>query len=187
MPRLPRLTRLSLLALAACAALGLAACDEVERIDNISIPVSGEVVVERGTLVEMLLGDFPTFDAFTRLDLADTATFRNEDYDVDDVDSVVLDSLVMRVKSPDGADLAFLGEVIFYVETADLERREIARADSFPAGVREVAFETTGDDLKRYLLAREGTITTEVNDSRRPNVDTTIEVVAVFDVDINVL
>ena len=54
-------------------------------------------------------------------------------------------------------------------------------------GEREINFETIDDDLKSYLLGGGGEITIEVDDARRPEVDTTIEIRVIFDVDINVI
>lgn len=181
-----RLAPLALIAL--CAPL-LGACDAVESLDNFDVPVTAETVIEAGTPLEVLLGSFPRLDAFTRLDISDSAAFQNNDYGPEDVDRVTLTSLVMVHTAPDapGADLSFFGEVRFYIEAEGLPRIEIARASEFPPGVREVAFETIDDDLRQYVLAREGTITAEADDTRRPDLDTTIEVRAIFDVDINVL
>lgn len=177
------------LVFASLLAAGALACDEVQRLDNFDVPVTAEVVIEAGTPLEVLLGDFPQLDAFTRIDLSNTAAFENAGYGPDAVDSITLTSLVMVVTAPDAAeaDLSFFGEVRFYVEADDLPRLEIARASSFPDGVREVAFDTVDDDLRHYLLGTGGSITAEADDTRRPDVDTTLEVRAVFDVDVDVL
>lgn len=189
MRRLPSTRRLSVIALMA-ALFVLAACDEVESLDNFDVPVTATAVIEAATPLEVLLGGFPELDAFTRMDFVDSAGFRNGGYDADDVDRITLTSMVMTHTAPDapGADLSFFGSVRFFIEAEGQPRLEIARADSFPEGVREVAFDTVDDDLKLYLLAPEGgSITAEVDDTRRPDQETTIELRAVFDVDINLL
>ncbi len=168
---------------------GALGCDEVESLDNFDVPVTAEAVIAAGTPLEVLLGDFPQLDAFTRMDIVDSAGFQNGGYDAGDVDSITLTSMVMVHTAPDApeADLSFFGEVRFYIEAEGQPRLLIASADSFPDGVREVAFSTIDDDLRLYLLAPDGgTITAEVDDTRRPDVDTTIEIRAVFDVDVNV-
>lgn len=165
-------------------------CDEVESLDNFDVPVTATAVIQEATPLEVLLGGFPQLDAFTHMDFVDSAAFRNGGYDADDVDRITLTSMVMRHTAPDapGADLAFFGAVRFYIEAEGQPRLEIARADSFPEGVREVAFDTVDDDLRHYLLAPDGgSITAEVDDTRRPDVETTIEIRAVFDVDVDVL
>jgi hypothetical protein len=93
----------------------------------------------------------------------------------------------MTASMPSGADLSFLGEVIFYAETEELPRKEIARQDTFPVGEASVAFDVVRGDLAEYLLAPRGAITIEVLDSARPPQETTIHVKCVFDVDVNVI
>lgn len=178
---------LTVVLLAALSALG--GCDDIESLDNFDVPIEAEVVVERGTAIEMLLGGFPQLEGFTRIDLSESAAFGNNGYRARDVDSLVLESLLMRVISPEAeeADLAFFGEVTFILETEGREPVEIAWADEFPAGARVVEFTTTDADLKAYLVGAEGTIRADIRDTRRPDVDTTVRVEAVFDVDVNVL
>jgi hypothetical protein len=161
-------------------------CEKVKDVDNFDVDVTDRLVVEGASPVDDLLGEVPEVAAFTRLNLSESADFQNEKYDPDDVDSVVLESLVLRVVEPGDQDLSFFGEVVFFLEADGLPRKEIARATDFE-GLREVAFETTGDDLKDYVLAKEGRVTAVVRDSRRPAEDTTLEMEAVFDVDVDVL
>lgn len=182
----PLIRSLALLGALLTCAVG---CDEVADLDNFDVPVTAEATIEVGTPLEVLLGSFPQLDAFTRMDFAGSGAFENSGYSPADVDYIALSSLVMAQTAPAApADLSFFGEVRFYLEAEGLPRIEIARSSSFPEGVREVAFDTTDIDLKDYLLAPEGgTITTEVDDTRRPDVETTLEIRAVFDVDVNVL
>lgn len=167
----------------ALIAAGLTGCAD---LDNIDVEVSSQATIPGATPLDVLLGQFPQLDGFTRFDLAQSSTFRNSEYDVNDVDSVTLTSMTMSVAEPEGQDLSFLGEVVFFVETAGLERREIARQESFPEGADRVAFEVVPGDIKSYVMAAEATVTAEVSDSKRPDEETTIRVDAVFDVDIKV-
>jgi len=179
--------RSTLLAIGLAAVILLAiGCDDAARLDNFDVEVTEQTVVEKASPLELLLGSFPQLDAFTRFDITDQADFQNSKYSPDDVDSIHLSTFTMRVVMPDGQDLAFLGSMVLYLETDGLPRKEIARCDDFPAGQTSVDFETTGDDLKPYVLARESHLTVEVNDSRRPEQDTTLELQAIFDVDIKV-
>lgn len=172
--------RAPLAALIFCAA----ACDSV---DNFEVPIKGRATVPAASAIETLLGTFPQAEGFTRVDLAQSQTFKNEQYSVDDVDSVNLIRLTMKTVTPASQDLSFLGTVIFHAETAGLPKKEIARREGFPAGRTSVEFTVTPDDLKNYLLAKEATISTEILSSRRPPQETTVEIEAVFDVDVNVL
>lgn len=176
----------TLTCLAVALLLALTGCG-VDELDNFDVTVKENAVIPAATVVETLLGGFPQLDAFTEFDLTESATFRNKNYSPSDVDSVLLESLTMTVVSPDGQDLSFFGTVIFFVETEGLPKKEVARAEMFPEGVSSVRFDTTNDDLKNYLLAKEATMTVEVEDTSRPERETTVEVKAVFDIDVNVL
>lgn len=173
--------------IAAC--LAFVGCDDIESLDNFDVPIEAEVVVERGTAIEMLLVGFPPLEGFTRIDLSESSAFGDNGYRARDVDSLILKSLVMTVVAPDAeeADLSFFGEVAFIVEAEGLEPIEIARATEFPPGAREVVFTTVDDDLKHYLVGTAGSITADIRDTRRPDVDTTVRIEAIFDVDVNVL
>lgn len=163
-----------------------AGCGDGTDLDNFDVVIEDQTTLEGGGLLGELLGGFPALDGFTRFDLTQSQTFQNEGVDPDDVDSVVLDALVLRTIDPAGQDLSFLGEVVLIVEAEGLEPLEIARQDSFPAGVTEVSFDTSDQNLKRYVLAREATIRVEANDSRQPPQDTVVEFTATFDVDVRV-
>lgn len=173
-----------LLPLIATAAFSFGACD---NIDNFDVPVKGRTTISGAGAIEMLLGEVPQAEGFTRVDLTQSQTFKNEKYSVEDVDSVRLTRMTMYTIEPASQDLSFFGSVIFYAEVASLPRKEIARREGFPRGSTRVDFTVTADDLKDYLLAKEATITAEIGDSKRPPQQTTIEVEAVFDIDVNVL
>lgn len=176
-----------LLALTLLAAGGLG-CSATDDLDNFDVTVTGQTEVPGATPLEMLLGGFELTEDFTKFDLTEGQGFKNDKYDRSDVDSVFLERMTMTVVDPpDGQDLAFLGRVVFYAETDGLERIEIAHQDMFPEGEMSVDLEVTRDDLADYLLAPEGSITVEVMDSQRPPQRTTIEIEAVFDVDVNVI
>lgn len=158
-----------------------------DELDNFDVTVKGEATIPAATLVETLLQSFPALEGFGQIDLAQSQEFQNQGYSPSDVDSVRTKRLVMRVVSPAGQDLSFLGTVRFLVSTPGLPEKLLAEQTEFPEGAAEVAFEVVRDDLKSYLLAKEGTITTEVEDTSRPEQETVVEVEVTFDVDVNVL
>jgi len=163
--------------------------EDLESLDNIEVPITTSTTIQKGSMLESVLGGFPQLDAFTRVDLSQQQAFSDTGYSSDDVDKITLKSLTMKITAPDSenADLSFLGAMRFYIQANDLPKLEMATAMPPQSGDREVSFETTGDDLKNYLLEGGGEITIEIDDSRRPEVDTTIEIKVIFDVDINVL
>lgn len=180
------MTRSFALLLGGLLLLTLASCG-AERLDNLTVTVTEEVVLEQASPLETLLGGFPMLESFSRLDLSQSQSFQNSGYGPEDVDSLYLKSLRFKVLDPAGGDMTFLGTVIFYVEAEGLPRVEVARREGFPEGANEVYFTVSGQDLQDYLLAREGTFTVDALRSRRPDKETTLEVRAVFDVDVDVL
>lgn len=175
--------RAGLCLLCACALASAAGCGE---LDNFDVPVKARATIPGAGPLGNLLDVFPPLDGFNRFDISRTSEFENREHSPDDVDSVVLESLVMRVVSPAGQDLSFFGTVTFRLDTAELPDIEVARRSDFPAGQSEVAFTTVTDDLKAYVLAAEGTMTADVQSSRAPPQETVVELEAIFDVDVNV-
>ena len=163
--------------------------DDLKSLDNIEVPIITSATIQKGTTLESVLGGFPQLDAFTRVDLSQQQAFSDTGYSIDDVDEVTLKELTMKITAPDNenADLSFLGAMRFYVQANDLPRLEMASATPPQSGDREIRFETVDDDLKSYLLDGGGEIIIELDDARRPEVDTTIEIKVIFDVDINLI
>ena len=79
-----------------------------------------------------------------------------------------LKRLTMSVVSPDGQDLSFFGDVVFLLSTDGMPTIEVATASEFPEGVSSVNFDTSGANIKEYVLAKEGSFTVEVSDTKRP-------------------
>ncbi len=181
----PRLTR-PLHLLAAAALLTSVACADGTSLDNFDVEVSEQTTLPGATPLDLVFNNFPQLDAFTRFNISDSQDFQNSRYSPDDVDSVQLTAFSLTSVQPDTQDLTFLGQLVLYLETSGLPRKEIARCDTFPPGQTRVAFQTTDDDLKAYILARESTLTVDVKNSRRPPQETTLKVDATFDVDIKI-
>ncbi|MAD61190.1 MAG: hypothetical protein CMH49_06745 [Myxococcales bacterium] len=163
--------------------------DDLKSLDNIEVPIITSATIQKGTTLESVLGGFPQLDAFTRVDLSQQQAFADTGYSSDNVDQITLKTLTMKITAPDNenADLSFLGAMRFYVQANNLPRLEMASAMPPQSGEREITFETVDDDLKSYLLEGGGEITIELDDARRPEVDTTIEIKVIFDVDINLI
>ena len=98
----------------------------------------------------------------------------------------LITAFILSTVDPPTQDLSFLGSMTLFLETKGLPRKEIARCESFPAGQNRAVFQTSPDDLKAYVLAPESTLTVDIKDSKRPQQDTTLQVDAIFDVDVKV-
>jgi hypothetical protein len=175
------------------AALGLllaffaaSACADGTSLDNFDVEISEQTVAPGATPLDLLLNSFPQLDAFTGFDLSQQQDFKNSSYTPRDVDSVTLTSFTLSAVDPPTQDLSFLGSMTLFLETKGLPRKEIARCERFPEGQTRAVFQTSPDDLKDYVLATESTLTVDVKDSKRPQQDTTLQVDAIFDVDVKV-
>ncbi len=182
-PKAPLTVALVLLA----ALASTSSCDEVRRLDNFDVRITEEVVVDGRSVLGDLFEQFPQLAEATSFDITQSGTFQTEGYDPDDVDSVVLERVTFRVLEPEGQDLSFFGAVVFFLEAEGLPRIEVARQEEFPPGETSVDFQTTNADLKAYLVNQRGTVTAEITDSQLPAQQTRVEVVIVFDVDIDVI
>jgi len=105
----------------------------------------------------------------------------------DDVDSAKLVGL--RIEVTQGTSLEqWLDAVSIYVEAPGLTRVLVAQKSgihALPAGTTLVELDTSGVDLKPYVLAQTTTVTAE-GTGTVPPVDTTIRATATVRVDVNV-
>lgn len=123
-----------------------------------------------------LLGDLLTvsFPEFATFDVTSTDEFQNQGITAEDIDSVKIDSIILRVVSPDEQDLDFFDAITFYVEAEGLERTRLATHTTFEAGVREVTIVPDDVELRDYVVSETMAITTDVS-ARQPPEDTVLE------------
>ena len=167
--------------------LPLAACGNPADLDNFDVTIEEMTSVPGATPVEILLDSFPVVDGLANFDISNSSEFQNGQYSPDDVGSVRLKRLTMSVVSPDGQDLSFFGDVVFLLSTDGMPTIEVATASEFPEGATSVDFETSGADIKDYVLAQAGSFTVEVADTKRPPQETVLKIKAVFEVDLGIL
>ncbi len=140
------------------------------------------MLVEKGTLLEDLLGDLG-FDSFLDMDITSTDEFVNQGVEPGDVQEVFLEYFELKAISPSGADLSFLESMDIYVESPGLPQVLIASAGSFPEGQALVGFQVMDEDLTDYVVSQSMTLTTDIT-GHRPDDDTTVE--ARFDLAVGV-
>lgn len=160
----------------------LATC---EGVDNISVPATGRSVIPQRTVLDELLGNL-AFVGFEGFDISQSQEFRNQGYSKEQVDSVRMESFTLTIESPATANFDFLQSIRFHASADGLPQVEIARLDAIPPGsnVLELEVDTTVE-LQPYVIAPSVTITTTATGTRPPE-ETTIEAVAMFDIDVNV-
>ena len=140
---------------------------------TIEISESAEVMVEKGTVLESLLGDLG-FGDFVSMDLTESQALANQGVGPGDIERVTLTLLELEAVEPDGADLSFFESMTFYASAPDLAQVKIASAESFPEGTALVSFSLEDVNLTDYVVSESMSLTTEVT-AARPEVDTLIE------------
>lgn len=167
-------------ALATVALGGLTTCD---NLDNFEVAVGGKGTVPKGTIIDELLSTL-ALDGFQSIDLSNE--LKNQGVTKDDVDSVRLISLTLRIEGPPEANFDFLSSVTFYAETEGAPKAVVATADAVPPGAKEIVFKVNADiELKPYVIAPSMRLTAEVN-GKRPPQDTMVAAEVVLDVDVTV-
>lgn len=174
--------RLSAPLLLAGATLVALSCD---GIDNLSVDSTATSVVPASTPLEQVLGSVP-FSGFEGFDFSETQEFANEGYTKDQIDSVRVVSLTLRIVAPQDGDFDFVDSIAFSVESEGLPAVEIARLDPVPEGQTEIELTVDSSiELVDYATAPTMSITTDATGGR-PSEETTIEGTVLFDVDVNV-
>lgn len=161
---------------ALAAGPGMMGCSEVLQFP---VETSAQTSIE-GDPLGGLLGTigFPDLATF---DISETDEFENQGVNKEDIESVTLTSLSLKVVSPEGQDLSFFESIEFYVESGGLEKVRIAHLESFPEGVSEVQFLIDDVELRDYVAAESMAVTTDVTASA-PAQDTTLEAHIAFEV-----
>lgn len=172
--RLPR-------ALVASALLALLCCGDLDRFE---VAEESTATLPGATLLERLAGDVG-FGGFLDMDLRESQELRNQGVEPHQIDSVRLSELSLSVAAPSGQDFTFLESLEFYVESAGLPRRRIARGGPFAAGAGRVDLELDDVELAPYAAAESMSITTEAT-GRRPPQSTTINAALRLQIDVDV-
>ncbi len=172
--RLPWLLALAVLLLGTCSSL-----------DNVEVPVTAESRIPRRSVLDELVGNL-AFTGFDGFDLSQSQQFENQGYSKDQVDSVHMLELNLRIVEPANANFDFLDSIRFYAEAEGLPRVLVAELAVVPDGVTQLALDIEASvELQPYVIAPSMTLTTEAT-GVRPAEETTVEAEAIFDVDVNV-
>lgn len=152
-------------------------------LDNVIITKSANTTVQGGSPLNLLnqLG----FVEFGNIDIKEDQQFKNKGVDIDDVDSVKVDSLMMEITSPaSGQDFEFINRIAFYAVQGG-KRELIAEGGPFEAGLRTVNLDVTDVNLKDYVVGGAFSLGTEVN-GNEPDNTTTIKATVALNVDVAV-
>ncbi|WP_225411777.1 hypothetical protein [Stigmatella hybrida] len=103
------------------------------------------------------LNAFPAIGSFAALDFDENQDFKNQDVSKDEVDSVRLQSLEVRLLSPGGADFGFLDTLEFFAKAGDLEVRIARRRGIAQLGLQApypvLRMELEDEELQPFIAA----------------------------------
>lgn len=150
------------------------------KLFTITVEDSSAVIVERGTLLEQLIGDLG-FDDFVAMNIVDSEELENQGVAPGDIRETFLVQFELEALEPAGSDLAFLDELVVYVEAPGLPRVQVARGAEFPDGQGRVDLDLEPVDLTDYVVSESMTLSTDVT-ARRPEQDTLVEARFALDV-----
>lgn len=149
---------------------------------HLEIARETETTVERGTLLEELVGDLGLAD-FIAMDITSAQEIQNQGVQPGDINEVRLTMFQLEATTPEGGDVAFIERLELFVEGPGLPRERVAWQDTFPEGQAIIDFELDDLDLTAYVVSEALTLTTDVTGTR-PDEDHTI--VARFALDVAV-
>ena len=162
-----------------CVVFAFLACS---NLDNIIITKSANTTIQGGSPLSIL--DELGFVEFGSIDVSNEQEFKNRGFDIDDVDSVKVDSLTLEIISPaSGQDFEFIDSIAFYAVGENGRRELIAEGGPFQAGLRTVGLDVTDVNLKDYAKAGSFSLGTEV-DGNSPQNTTTIKATVALNVDV---
>ncbi len=161
-----------------CVVFAFLACSD---LDNVIITKSANTTIQGGSPLNIL--DELGFVEFGSIDISDEQEFKNRGFDIDDVDSVKVDSVRLEVVS--GDSLGFIDRIAFYAVAEDGRRELIAEGENFDANARLVNLDVTDVNLKTYAKQGSFSLGTEV-EGTNPQNTTTIKATVALNIDVAV-
>lgn len=120
--------------------------------------VKGETVVEGDpSPLSNVLGAFPGIGSFTNLDFNQNQEFRNQGVTKDQVSSVMVDSVTLKIVSPADQDFSFLEELEFFAKAGDQEVKIAGKGNIDGLGLLApnptLELDVTGAELVDFVTA----------------------------------
>ncbi len=138
--------------------------------------------------VSTLLGTFPAIGSFSNLDFNANQDFQNQGVSTDQVSSVKVSSLTLKILSPNTQDFSFLDEISFFAKVGDQEAliAQKLRIQSPPLPNPVLELELTEVELQPFIAAPSMSIVVR-GKGRVPPQDTTLEAEAQFRVGVRLV
>ena len=154
------------------------------RLDTFTIERTAQTTVPGASILEQLAGDIG-FEDLATFDVTDDETLANQGVTKNQIDSVTISTLSLRVVSPMSGDFTFLDRLEFFVSSPGLQEKRIAAGGPFAMGDNEVFMTLDMVELAPYATADSMKISTQV-EGRRPDEETQIEARIELLVDVSV-
>ena len=163
--------------------LSLASCSS----STFTAEVKGETTVAGSPLVGGVLNAFPAISSFASLDFDENQDFKNQGVTKEQVDSVRLKSLTLKVLGPDDADFGFLDSLEFFARAGDREVRIAHGEDISKRGLRApnpvLTLGVEDVDLRPFITAPSMSIIVR-GKGRMPEQEVRLQAVLVLDVQV---
>lgn len=180
-------TFLSLAASAALCAVGPVGCSACGLY--FETDVKGRSTVQ-GSPLGGVLSAFPALAGFQSFDVSQTSEFQNKGIKKEDVNSVQLKRLTLKITAPDDMDFSWMSSIRFSAEASGKKDLVAQKNDVDKLGLKapnpSFDCDVLDVELMPYLVAPSMAITTDVA-ARLPRVDTTLEATARFGVSYNLI
>jgi hypothetical protein len=167
----------------AFALAALAALPMCSGLTHINVSAGGKAQVPAATLIDKLLGNV-AFAGFDKVDFSEE--FKNQGVTKDQVNSVKLKSMTLKIEAPPGGNFDFIQSVAFFAQADGIDKVQIASMDTIPKGQKELDLVVNASaELKPYVVAPSMQIVSQVQGSK-PDMDTTVSAGVVLDVDVHI-
>jgi hypothetical protein len=173
--------------LLAWACLGLIACAPA----SFDTELKGETTVPAGPPgVITLLNAFPAIASFAGLDFNQSQDFKNQGVSKDEVSSVRVRSVELRLLSPSEADFSFLDTLEFYAKAGDQEVRFARKQDISRLGLQApnpvLRLEVEDAELQPFVAAPSMSIIVR-GKGRMPEQEVRVQAVVGLNVQVDLL
>ncbi len=124
-------------------------CDILDQFTQFDIPYETQITIPGTPSTDVPL-DIPTPNIETNIG----DIFADQNTDAELIEEVSLKEMLLAITMPDSQSFEFLKSIEIFISADGLEEQRIAFLDSLPTDVgQELLLETTGVNLKEYLLA----------------------------------
>jgi len=129
-------------------------CKKLNKIVQFNLDYTTEAVIPSSSGINL------PFNVFTPDVTTDSeASFREKDTRKDLINTIVLNELILTVKSPDKATFSFLKSAHILIRAEGIEEKEVASIEDIPENVgSSITLNTSGNDLAPYIKADKFTI-----------------------------